>query len=481
MKIINRREMLRNSGIIAGISIISGCAMNPVTGKAEFMLMSEDAEISLGKKSHSEIVSEYGTYQNSDMQKWLTDRGGEMAKITQRKNLAWQFTLLDSPVINAFAVPGGYVYITRGIMGYFNNEAEFAGVLAHEMGHVNARHSAKQYSKAKLASIGLVVGSLISEDFRKYSVLVSAGASLMFLKFSRDDEREADRLGVQYSSVLGYDAVNMSNFFKTLERLSPKDGSLPAWTSTHPDPGERVKNVRTMALAYQKKNPQVKYLSKRNEYLEKIDGLVFGDDPRQGYVKNGMFIHPEMKFMFPVPSGWKLTNQPTEVRFSPEDQKSILVFNVANGNDPTDASTKFSSANSVTVSGNKTITVNGMNALKTQGTISSSSGTMGIESVYIMAEKKVYAFHGLAASNEIGTYSGTFEKTFSGFNKVSDKTLLSVAPEKIKLRKVTSKSTLRKAFNTFSVPEKDIEKLSIINGLLPDDIVETGTYIKVIA
>ena len=314
---ISRRRALAGIGLLTGVSLIPGCAVNPVTGKREFMLMSETEELSMGKEAHGQIVAEYGAYSDEAMQKWFTEKGKEMAGVTQRRQLPWTFTVLDSPVINAFAVPGGYVYVTRGILGYFNNEAQFAGVLGHELGHVNARHTAAQYSKSKLANVGLTLGSMVSEDFAQFAQLASLGSSLLFLKFSRDDERQADKLGVEYSSAVGYDAVQMSEFFSTLERLNPGGGSLPAWQSTHPDPGDRIAATKRMALAYQKNHPTMTFRADRDQYLERINGIVFGDNPLHGYIADGIFYHPEMRFQFPVPKDWTMSNLPTEVRFSP--------------------------------------------------------------------------------------------------------------------------------------------------------------------
>ena len=192
------------------------CAINPVTGKREFMLVSEEQEIAMGKEYDPQISTMYGVYDDPALLKYVNDLGLKMAKISHRPNLNYEIKVMDSPVINAFAVPGGYVYITRGIMAYLNNEAELAGVMGHEIGHVAARHSAAQMSKAQVAQIGLGVTSMISEEIAQYAGLANQAVGLLFLKFGRDDEREADNLGVEYSTTVGYDAHEMANFFKVL-------------------------------------------------------------------------------------------------------------------------------------------------------------------------------------------------------------------------------------------------------------------------
>ncbi len=184
----------------AAIFILQSCARNPVTGKKEFMLMTEGQEMALGKQSDPSIIQAYGLYDNQELQDFINSRGQEMVKVSHRADMEFNFRLLDSPVVNAFAVPGGYVYFTRGIMAHFNNEAEFAGVLGHEIGHVTARHSAKQYSQQMVAQLGLMAGIMASEKFRDFAYEASQGRGLLFLKFGRDHESQSDMLGVEYST-----------------------------------------------------------------------------------------------------------------------------------------------------------------------------------------------------------------------------------------------------------------------------------------
>jgi predicted Zn-dependent protease len=198
---------------------IFSCAANPVTGKRELMLLSESDEIKLGQETDLQVVSEYGLYEDLGLTADLNGICQHLGKLSHRPNLTYHFKVLDASVVNAFAAPGGYVYFTRGILATLNNEAELAGVMGHEIGHITARHSAHQYSQAQLAQIGLGMGSLIGPGV--LSGLAQLGVGMLFMRFSRDNERQADDLGVEYSSRAGYDANEMANFFETLERMNP--------------------------------------------------------------------------------------------------------------------------------------------------------------------------------------------------------------------------------------------------------------------
>ncbi|MEL6675283.1 MAG: M48 family metalloprotease [Bacteroidota bacterium] len=351
----------------AAFVMLPACVRNPVTGKKEVSFMSNQQEMALGAQSDPSIVASFGLYDDPAIQKFIEEKGMAMAKLSHRPELEWKFRILDSPVVNAFAVPGGYIYFTRGIMAHFNNEAEFAGVLGHEIGHVTARHSARQYTKQTLGQIGLIAGLILSPDFREYAEQASQGMQLLFLKFSRDHESQSDALGVQYSTQAGYDAREMADFFHTLERLSanPNGERLPEFLSTHPDPANRFENVGKMAEEWQAK-PEYQgksFTINRDSYLKMIDGMIYGDDPKQGYVDNFVFYHPELKFQYNVPRNWKTVNSPQQVQMATEDGKAMMVLTLAQGDNMQQAAQKFAEEHQLTVVDSRQTTVNGLSAL----------------------------------------------------------------------------------------------------------------------
>jgi len=464
------------------LAFFISCAVNPVTGKTELMLLSESDEIQLGQQSDKEIVSQYGLYKDQQLQAYIEQLGQTMVKVSHRPNLAFSFRLLDSPVINAFAVPGGYVYITRGILAYLNNEAELAGVMGHEIGHVTARHSAKQYTKAQIAQLGLGVGTILSEDFRKYSGLAQVGVGLIFLRFSRDAERQSDDLGVEYSTKVGYDAREMGNFFHTLDQMNPSEdkGGLPGWFSTHPNPADRVGAVRAKAAEWQAKTGTQNLKINSDVYLQKINGLIFGEDPRQGYVENNVFYHPDLTFEFPIPAGWKTLNTPTQVQMVNEKQDAVILFQLGEGNTASDAANNFISKSQASVISSDATTVNGLSAHKVISDITSDQGQLRILSYFIKKGDNIFVFHGFTAQASFSQHQQAFQNTMVGFRNLSNPAKINVKPDKVTLKKVASTTTLEQALRSFGVEEDKLGETALLNGMELAASVSTGTLIKYI-
>lgn len=461
--------------------VLFSCAVNPVTGRREFMLLSEQDEIAMGRSTDPQIVQMYGVYENRDLGSYIGTLGSSMGRISHRPQLAYEFKVMDSPVVNAFAVPGGYVYLTRGILAYLNSEAELAGVMGHEMGHITARHSAQQYSKAQMAQLGLGLGSLVSPTFGRFAGLAAQGIGVLFLKFSRDNEREADALGVEYSSKQGYDAREMARFFTTLNNMEEsKGGSLPDFLSTHPNPENRVGAVMASAEKWQTQMGLTKPTINRDKYLAKIDGLVFGDDPRQGFVENSVFYHPAMKFMFPVPSGWKLENLPSQVQIVSNDKQAALLFTLGSEMTPRAEASKFLEESKATILSQKESTVNGLKCLILVSGILDEAGAITVLSYFISKDSSVFVFHGFSAEENFTAYEKDFQHTMNGFQVLRDPGKLSVQPDRIRIKTVSTRMTVRQALKEMGTPEADLKKLALINGRALTDELPANSQLKVI-
>lgn len=462
---------------------LQSCATNPVTGKSQLMLLSKDQEIALGQQSDPEIVAAFGRYDDETIQKFINEKGQQMAQVSHQPDLKYEFKVLDSPVVNAFALPGGFVYFTRGILAHFNNEAEFAGVLGHEIGHITARHSAQQYSRQILAQAGLIAGVILSEDFRQYAGLAQQGIGLLFLKFSRDNESESDRLGVEYSTKIGYDARQMADFFNTLKRLGDQgEGSIPTFLSTHPDPADRYAKVGQLARQWQQKVPAHQFEVKRNDYLRMIDGLVYGEDPRQGYVDGNIFYHPELKFQYPVPSGWRVNNMPSQVQMAPEDGKALILLALAAGSDPSQAADAMLQQYQLTQLSRQNENVNGLRAVSVlaEQANEQTQQVVSILAYLIEYEGRVYQFLGMSYKEDFNAYTARFRQTMEGFRKLTDASKINVAPERIRIHRVDKDTGLRSALQEAGIPSNRHEEFAILNGMELNAPLSKGTLIKVV-
>jgi len=474
--------------ILSAILFVPSCAVNPVTGKKQLMLMSEAQEISLGAQYDPTVVSTFGVYQDDELLSFIKTKGNELGKISHRPNLEYHFKILDSPVVNAFAVPGGYIYLTRGILAQFNNEAELIGVMGHEMGHVTARHTASQQSKQQLGQLLLVGGMIASEDFRQFADYAMQGMELLFLKFSRDNEREADRLGVEYASKIRYDANKMADFFQVLNKMSmgSDHGGIPTFMSTHPDPGDRYNAVKKQTSEWQDSLKYNNWAVNGENYLRMIDGLVYGEDPRQGYVEANMFYHPEMKFKYPVPPGWQLQNSPIQVQMAPADGKAVIIFTLAQQKTLEEAAQQTLAGLNLTVLDSKKATVNGFPAIGTvsqqvsQDSQTGTQQTLKVMSYFIQYNGAIYVFHGVAADADFNTYYRVFESTMVNFNRLTETSKLNVKPKRIKVVQVPATGTLSQTFRSLKVPESQMKELALLNNLELTDQVAKGKLIKII-
>ena len=468
--------------------VLTDCAKNPVTGKKQITFMSPAQEQAIGDQSDPSIVAAYGLYEDQEMQDFVNKKGQQMGLVSHRPDLKYTFRILDSPVVNAFALPGGYVYFTRGIMAHFNNEAEFAGVLGHEIGHITARHSAQQQTKQILGQIGLIAGIVVSPQFAQFADQASQGLSLLFLKNGRDDESESDKLGVEYSTKIGYDAHEMADFFQTLGRLQAQAGaSIPDFLSTHPNPVDRFGKVHEHADEWQTKYPQAKKVNSES-FLRLIDGLVFGEDPKQGFVENNIFYHPELKFQFPVPEGWNFQNSPSMVQMAPADGKALMQFSVAQEKSKAEAANKLITDASLTVIERQdNAKVNGMPALvmiseQTPPTTEGQTAeAIRIMSFFIEYGDLIYVFHGMASKPDFNTYTGAFKQSMTKFDELTNQAMINKQPKRIKMVKVQQGGPLKTVLTSFDMKQADLESAAILNGMQLDQEISSGTLLKIIA
>ena len=465
-------------GLIFGIP---SCAVNPVSGKQELMLLSESSEIDLGRQTDTEVVKEYGVLEDPKLTAYLNDFCQRLGKVSHRPQLSYRFKVVDASVVNAFAVPGGYVYFSRGILATLNSEAELAGVMGHEIGHIAARHSAKQYSRAQLAQVGLGVGAVFI-DSPVLSGLAQLGAGMLFLRFSRDNEREADDLGVEYASKAGYDSAQLASFFETLERMNPGSdrSGLPGWFSTHPSPQDRVQTVRVRAKEWQEKLGLKDSKINREPYLRRIDGLLFGDDPGQGYVDGNIFYHPGLRFQFPVPTKWKLNHKPSQVQMVSEGEDAVILLSATSGSSSREAAREFVTKTGAAVIRSDGIQVNGLSSQRVTSEIRTEKADYRLMSYFIEKGKSVFVFHGLTSVERFQSYGPLFENTMRQFRELSDPRRIDVKPDRIRIRATRSSDTLENALRSLNVPNEKLKEVALLNGGNLNQIIPANTLIKVV-
>jgi len=315
------------------ICLLSACATNPVTGKQDFMMISEEQEINLGKKYHQEILKQYKLYDDPELQAYVTALGEELAEKSHRNNLFYHFHVIDSPIVNAFALPGGYIYVSRGILAYMNSESELAGLLGHELGHVTARHSAKAISKQQLTGI-LATAAVIATGNRAAGDLSSILGSAVTSGYGRQAELESDRLGAQYLAAVGYDPNDMIDVIGILkdqeefekQRAKEEDREPRAYHgvfATHPRNDVRLQAVIEAAKAEQ---IEITRSGNRDEFIKRLDGMVFAEGEAQGVTRGNKFYHNQLDFTVTFPEQWRIDNRPSSLLSTSATNDSIILM-----------------------------------------------------------------------------------------------------------------------------------------------------------
>lgn len=464
--------MKARATLLAVALAIAACARNPATGKRQLALVSKEQEIEMGKQAAEEVKQTMGRYPDEKLQAYVSSVGMQIAKHSERPDLPWSYTVIDDPTVNAFALPGGPVFITRGILTYMNSEAELASVLGHETGHITARHSVSQISKAQLAQLGLGVGMILSPELAQAGQLAGAGLQLLFLKFGRGDEKQADELGFKYMVQQGYDPREMADVFQTLDRQSKQSGQgkIPEWLSTHPDPGNRAETARERAA---KIPDAARRKVGRDEFLAHLDGAVFGDDPRQGFFRGNAFFHPEQKFRMDLPDGWQKANTPAAVMAVSPQKDAAVQLSTAGKMAPQEAMQKFFAQQGVKSAGPAAGFPGSASAFQAQ----TDQGVLGGVVSFVSHGGLTYQLVGYTAAQRLDAYGAQFQKTFASFRNLDDASALGVQPARVQLVKVPREMTVAEFNQQFpsSVP---LETVALVNGVAGGGKLEGGHTAK---
>ncbi len=466
----------RPAGALA-LAALAGCSTNPATGQKELNLVSESQEIAMGIQAAEQVAAQMGPYQDPVWGPYVARLGQQLAAGSERPELPWKFTVVDDPQINAFALPGGPIYVTRGIVVHMNSEAELAGVLGHEIGHVTARHSTTQMSRAQLAQLGLGLGTILRPELAQYAGVLSSGMQLLFLKYSRDDETQADMLGFRYSLGSGYDPHAMLDLFSMLQGVesSSGQGRLPGWAVTHPFPENRLAHTQRMIDSARANYAALTW--DREAYLRQLDGMVYGEDPRQGYFDGQAFYHPGLRFQVVFPAGWRTNNGFAAVTGMADKQDGLLQLGLG-GTEPISTQLKtFLSQQGVTAGATTMVPVNGLPTASAQFTAQLEQGPAQGYVAFISYGGRTYRLMGLAISAQAAAYDAVMRNWIGSFRPLTDPARLNVKPSKIKIVKLSGPMTVA-AFHAKYPSVVPVEQVALMNGVAVNGAFPAGRLVK---
>lgn len=460
---------------LSGLVLAAGCAVNPATGHKELALVSESQEIQMGLQADPDIITSLGLDSDSGRQRYVRTLGLRLAGTSERPNLPWTFRVIDDPAVNAFAVPGGHIYITRGIMAHLNSEAELAGVMGHEIGHVTARHSVQQMSRQQIAQIGLVLGTVIEPKLQRYAGAASQSLGLLFLKFSRDDESQADYLGYRYMRRQRYDGRQMPQVFTLLDRVTQASGSrMPEWLATHPDPGNRLDAINRDIAATPRES--LGTVVNREAYLRAIDGIVFGDNPRDGYVRGGQFVHPDLRFQIAFPAGWTVQNGRDAVQALSPQQDAVVQLSVPSQPTPDQAATAFFSQQGVTGSPVR-VGVHGFPATTGEFAATTDQGAVAGRVTFIAYEGRVYQILAITSQERWAGVRDVAWRATTTFDRLTDPAVLAAQPWHVQVVTVPRSMTVEEFVRTYPGPVP-VATVALVNNVDPGDRFAAGSLAK---
>ena len=449
-----------------------------------------------GAKNHPQILREFGGAMQSPQTDYVVRVGKGIAVQSGLGDAQSDFTvtMLNSSVNNAFAIPGGYVYITRQLVALCNSEAEMAGVLGHEVGHTAARHGRKRQQRGNLANIlgigGSILGGLLGNSGGLAGLLGSGlqqysgfAAQFLTLSYSRKQEEEADDLGIRYLSNAGYDPSALSSMLTSLALQTSLDarlagqsnGRVPEWASTHPDPAKRVVRASTKSRAYPA-NP----VRKADTHLAAINGMLYGDDPEQGVVEGQQFLHPVIRLKFVAPTGFGLQNGTDAVSINGNGGQAIFTQGAFNGNE-----TEYVAAAFRAVSGNQQAipagqinrtTINGVPAFYSTALVNTQQGQRALTVfAYEWSDRVAYHFVTVTAAN-----SNPFDRMFQSVSRLSANEAASIRPRKIRVVSVARGETASTLAARMAYGTMRTERFLALNGMMGNVALSTGQKVKIV-
>jgi len=474
-----RRGAARRLGALAaGLACAAGCAANPATGKRQLNFYSEAQEIAMGREADAQIVAQLGLVDDPALQAWVNGLGRRLAASSERPGLPWSFKVVDDPVVNAFALPGGFIYVTRGILGHLNSEAELAAVLGHEIGHVTAQHGVNQMSKAQLATGGLMVGMILAPEAGPAAgQLAQAGLGVLFLKYGRDDERQADDLGLRYMVDGGFETRAMPGVFELLRRVGEREraGRIPNWLASHPDPEQR--RERSERLIAERGYPAGEV--QRAAYLRRLDGLVYGADPREGYFEGRAFYHPSLAFRLELPAGWSGANEKSRVVALHPERIAQVELTLAAERSADEAARAFLGQEGVRAGATRRTSVNGLAAVQADFTVPRQNATAIVGGAsFVEHSGRVFRLLAVALEDRAPAARDAMRDFLGSFARLTDRRRLAVEPQRIRVEELSRPASLAEIHRR-APAAGELAQLALLNGIADvGAALPAGTLVK---
>ncbi len=458
-----------------------GCATNPATGRRQLILMSESEEIQTGRQSDAEIRKQMGVYGDANLQQYVAGIGAKLAAAAHRPALPWTFAVVDEPAVNAFALPGGFIYVTRGILPFLRDEAELAGVLGHEIGHVDARHSAAAYSKQLGAGLVLATAGIFAPSTQPLQGAAGAGLGVWFLKYGREAEIESDRLGVGYSAASGWDPRGVPGLLATLGRLEESGGSrrgVPNWALTHPPAEDRIAKVREAVAAA----PPTGTTTNPAALERFLDGMVFGDSREKGLVRGNDFLHPILRFAVTFPSGWEVSNGDEQVTARQSESSNVaMVLETAEGTGPVQqlGPALMAGAGWTLVNGDRT-SINGLDAYVGTYQAVKSNTSVTLQAAHVRAGAQTYVVAGIAPTPQFSAAAGLFRSAIQSFRALSPAEADRIQPDRIDFYVARAGDTWESIARGAGGSRIKASTLAILNGREPAINPRVGERLRIV-
>ena len=468
--------------------LINSCAVNPVSKKREFVLMSEGQEIAIGKQQDPIVLEEFGYYEDEKLQEYVNRVGQRIAEVSDRPDLIYRYKVVNSEMVNAFALPGGYIYMTRGILSHLNSEAELATVLGHETGHVTARHAVQQITKSRTLSILQQAGSIFVPQLRQVSQLTGILFQAILSGYGRQAEFQSDEVGMKYAIEAGYDPRSAAEFLKTLKSLEKDQdkGGFHGFFASHPETADRIQRAQEIAQGLlSSEEPHRTLLVDRNEYLRHLDGMLYGPDPKEGVTIGNIFRHKDMAFEITFPMGWEIHNTKNAL-ISKEPEKEHIIQMLSPDDlskriTPEEYAKGFTKKGKMKVSSGEAADIHGMKAYIAQAETSLDKlGKVGIEYAVIFKENQAFNIVSFAPLREFPEVKDAFLSTIHSFRRLTHEERKAIKPMRLKILEAKAGDTLEMLVKKHGVEGQRVEEIAKMNGLDPKQALEVGMKVKLI-